>query len=363
MKMIAGIEGAAIVVGGPLAGVLVDKVPHRWLYAMACLVFALMGAAPAVLHSLPLILCSRVVMGVAAVTVSIVGAALIGEVFVEPVRSRWMGLVTASAMAFALAAGVSAGLLGDLGWRWGFMVYLAGLPIGVLGLSAIRPRKFSAATSRGPVGTQAPFWRVVRWRLVALAFACGLVIYVPSVYIPFRLHDLGLAKPSSIGLALTLSVVSSACAASLFGAARRHLTSRAAFCCSFAAMGTGLAVVTLAPSLPVALTGTFISGAGIGWITPNLITSAFASVEESHRGRMLGLIRAGECLAPTVGVSVAEAAAGTVGMRGVLLANVALAALLLVVMAFRGAAAIFISWQREQKNGTAPLARPRRARQ
>src|ERR1700742_3386718 len=121
-----------------LAGVLVDKVPHRWLFAAACMLFALTGAAPALLHSLPLILGSRVIMGIAAVTVSIVGATLIGEAFVEPGRSRWMGFVTASAMAFALVAGVSAGLLGDLGWRWGFLVYLAGLPIGLLGFHAIR---------------------------------------------------------------------------------------------------------------------------------------------------------------------------------------------------------------------------------
>jgi MFS family permease len=111
------------------------------------------------------------------------------------------------------------------------------------------------------------------------------------------------------------------------------LSSRALFCCSFVAMGVGIAAIALAPSLPLALTGLLFTGAGMGWITPNLTTAAFESVDESHRGRMLGIMRAAESLAPTLGVSAAEAAIGIIGLQGVLLANVAVGMLLLVAVA------------------------------
>jgi MFS family permease len=336
VKMIAGIVGAAIVVGAPVAGLLVDRISHRSLFVTACLIFALMGFAPMMLDDLVLILGSRILMGIAAVTVSMVGATLVADAFSGSARSRWMGYITASAMAFALLGGVATGLLGDMGWRWGFLPYLIAAPIGALGCYAILPATSAGAGVKHVSASRPAFWQSLRMGLVVLAFMCGIIIYVPSVYIPFRLHELGLVKPSGIGVALTLSIVGSVAAASLFGSARQILSSRALFCCSFVGIGAGIAIAALAPTLPIVLAGLFVMGAGIGWTTPNLITAAFESVDESYRGRMLGIIRSAESLAPTLGVSAAELVAGSIGLRGVLLANVALAALLLVAVAAGG---------------------------
>jgi MFS family permease len=333
VKMVVGIVGAAIVVGGPLAGLLVDRIPRRSLFLAACLAFALAGCSPMVLDNLFLILASRVVMGVAAVAAFIVGATLVADQFQEPARSRWMGFFTASAMAFAVLAGIATGLLGDIGWRWAFLLYLLGVPIGALGAYATGASKAAKMHGETLSASRPTFLRSMRIGLVSLAFMCGVLIHVPSVYIPFRLHALGLLKPSSIALALTISIVASMLAAGLFGAARRGLSARSLFCCSFIAMTTGIALIAVTSTLLPALSGLFLIGAGMGWITPNLTTAAFESVDESHRGRMLGVMRAAESLAPTIGVSAAEAIVGSIGQQGVLLLNAALGVVLLIVVA------------------------------
>ena len=104
VKMVLGIVGLAMVLGSLLGGFLADRVERRRLLVAAGLVYAVAGAAPFLLTDLPLILASRLVMGLAAITAYVTGAALVADVFAESERARWMGVFTAVAIVGGIGA-------------------------------------------------------------------------------------------------------------------------------------------------------------------------------------------------------------------------------------------------------------------
>jgi MFS family permease len=323
VKMMLGVVGIAMVVGAPLAGLLADKVSRRLILAVAGVVFTVAGAAPFVLGSLPLILVTRLLMGLAAQTAYIVGAALVAEAFEDVERARWMGICTTVAIASGMVAMLVAGTLGDAGWRWPFLTYLVGAPITAFGWFALHDETAPPAAVRPH--RVAPS-RAFPVEFAGLGLLIGFMIYAPSIYLPFHLTALGAMRSSLIGSTLTLSMVASAFASSQFGLARRWLSSRAAFGCSFAAVALGVGVIAVTRSYPVVLVGLFVMGLGSGWLTPNLMASAAGAADEGRQGRALGVVKAAYSLAPAVGVTLLEPVARWVGPQGVLLLTAVLAA-------------------------------------
>jgi MFS family permease len=336
VKMTLGVVGVAMVLGSLLGGWLADKVERRLLMTVACVLAGLGGAAPFVLDSLPLILASRLVMGFGGITAYVAGAALIGDLFDDTGRAKWMGAFTAVAIVGGMIAMGLAGVLGDAGWRWAFLTYLVGVPIGLLALVGMRglPRpagaRAEAAHGEGTARAAFPF------ALAGLGLLIGVIIYAPSIYAPFHLANLGAAKPSTIGDTLLLAMVSSTAASALFGRARLKISSRAAFGWSFACLAVGLALLGAAPVYAVAVVGVTLQGAGIGWLTPNLMASAAQSVDEAHRGRVLGVVRAAYSFAPAAGVTALEPVADAVGPDGVILLTAALAGVMVLATAALG---------------------------
>ena len=66
----------------------------------------------------------------------------------EAQRQRWMGFYAAVATGSSLLGLLAAGLLGDIGWRWAFLIYLTGGPFAALAWFGMR--RTSAATKRTP---------------------------------------------------------------------------------------------------------------------------------------------------------------------------------------------------------------------
>jgi MFS family permease len=333
VKMMLGVIGIAMVIGAPLGGLLADKFERRRLLVTVSLVFALAGTAPFMLDNLPLILGTRLVMGLAGIFAYIVGVALVADLFEETDRARWMGIFTAVSIAGAVMATLVAGLLGDLGWRWAFLTYLIGLPVAGLAWVGLRNMPSERASRTMSVRGGAVRRTSFPFSLAGLALLVGIITYAPSIYLPFHLAALGAVHPSTIGLSMALTLVASTLASSLFGRARRTLSARAAFCCSFAAIAAGLAAVAIAPNYSVALLGLAVIGLGSGWLSPNLMASAADAVDESLRGRTLGVIRGAVSLAPALGVTALEPVASRVGAKGVLVLTATLAVVMLLGMA------------------------------
>jgi predicted MFS family arabinose efflux permease len=106
------------------------------------------------------------------------------------------------------------------------------------------------------------------------------------------------------------------------------LSAASAFGCSFAALAVGIGLIVVASTYQLAIVGLLVMGLGIAWMSPNLSASTVDAVSVDRRGLTLGVVRAAHSLAPAVGVAMLEPLVSRIGVRGVLMLNVALALLL-----------------------------------
>lgn len=337
VKMILGVIGVAMVVGAPIAGLLADKLGRRPLLVGSGLLFAVAGVAPFILHNLPAILFMRFLVGIAAVAFATGGVTMVGDYFDDSERPRWMGTLLASSMVASLAAVPLAGLMGDTGWRWPFLLYLVGVPIAIVAWLGMRrassapAHAFRATVSSSRSGNERRF----PIELALLGLLAGILMYLPAIYIPFQLRDLGMQNPSSVAAGLTLNLLVGAVMSSQFGWARRRFSSRALFCFSFGAMAAGVGALALAPSYALAFGGLVIMGLGGAWLYPNLLTLTIASVDEKHRGRTVGWVRGAQSVAPALGVTAFQPLVIRLGVVSALLLIAGVAALMLIGMAAR----------------------------
>jgi MFS family permease len=321
VKMVAGVIGLAMVIGAPLAGLALDRLGRRPVLVTAGLVYAAAGVAPALLPDLPEILAARFLFGLAAIAIGTGGAVLVGDYFEGVERHRLMGALVAVAMVGALVVTPVAGALGDLGWRTPFWIYLLGVTISVLGALGWSPAPLHPLShTPGAVGgslVSGPF----PWRLTLLALAVGIVTYLPVIYMPFRLREIGIRNPSSIGALLTFDSLVGAVLATQFGRARRWLSSPACFALSFGSIGLGLAIVAMANAAPAVIAGLFVVGLGMAWLAPNLLSNAAS--HDAARGRNMGTVKSAQAIAPAIGVSALEPLVRSIGTEGVLLVTAA----------------------------------------
>jgi MFS family permease len=337
VKMTLGIIGVAMVPGAPIAGLLADKLGRRPVLVAAALLFAVAGAAPFILDSLSAILFTRFLVGIAAVAFATVGVTMVGDYFDETERPRWMGALLASSMVAAVAAVPFAGLMGDVGWRWPFLLYLVGIPIAMVAWLGMRHESTALAQTFGGTAASNRSGNDRRFpiELTVLGLLVGLLVYLPPVYVPFRLRDLGVRNPSSIGVGVTLNVLVGAVVAIRFGWARQRFSSRALFCFSLGALAIGVGTLALAPNYLSAFGGLFIMGLGGAWLYPNLLTVTVASVDERHRSRTVGWVRGALAIAPALGITAFEPLVRRLGVDSALLLIAGVAILMLVGMASR----------------------------
>jgi MFS family permease len=283
IKMMLGVLGPSMVVGAALGGFLADR-DRRTTMIGAGLLFAIAGAAPFVLQSLPLILATRVLTGLAAAAVATIGATMIGDHFSEEDRPGWMGVLGFVTMVSGFAMFPAAGLLGELGWRWPFLLYLVGLLIAALAWAAMSPRRqppqeaVSVAPPAATGGGGGGSWRNYPIRLFVIGVMAGPVFSLQAIYLPFHLRKFGFDGPAAVGGLLALSAVAAATCAALYGRARRRLSVRFVFASAFGCGTLGLGLVALAPNVILAAVGVGLIGIGAGWATPNLYSAVIDAV-------------------------------------------------------------------------------------
>jgi MFS transporter, DHA2 family, methylenomycin A resistance protein len=133
------VDGYVVVFAALLlsSGTLADRFGASRTLAGGLIGFTLASAACGLAPSLPFLLAARVVQGAAAAVVLPASLALVRQAFSDPGRrARAIAMWTAGGGAAVAAGPVIGGLLtGAVGWR---AIFFANLPVGVVGLIALR---------------------------------------------------------------------------------------------------------------------------------------------------------------------------------------------------------------------------------
>jgi len=267
-------------------GLLIDRVDRIRVLIGGLLLYAAAGLAPTLLDTLPAILASRCVVGVAEAVVMTAGTALLADLFDGPSRERWFALQTGSATLVSVVVLALGGALGEVSWRTPFFVYALPSILAVLVWRLVsRPVDVAGVpASQEPVvdgGWSALTAPALTTLLASVAF------YVVVIQLPFLLTTRGYAAPSQIGLGAALAAAAVPLGSVLFRIlARRSVAARLAI--SFAPSAAGFLLMAHQTGYAGTLAGAFINGVGSGLALPTLLTWATGGDNAHHRGRSTG---------------------------------------------------------------------------
>jgi MFS family permease len=285
VKLVLTVPALFIVIGGPIAGWIVDTIGRRKLLLTGLTLYALAGTAGAFATSLEGLIVTRAFLGLAVASVMTCATTMLIDNFEGPARLKLMGLQAAFASGGGVVFILLGGILSELGWRAPFFIYLASLII----LAFAVP--FLPEPKRPPIqeamGKPKQNMRIA-WAIYGGAFISQVAFYTIPVNLPFVLaQDYGVAGAAA-GAAIAVSTLAMALISSNYPRVRARLPYRDLIAIAFGLMGTGFVVIGLAHSLPALLFGLAITGLAIGVLMPSCASWLSEIADPAFRGRVMG---------------------------------------------------------------------------
>lgn len=337
----------AIALCAPLAGWLADRVGRKALLVIATLLYALLGAVPAVLGDLLSIVAVRLLFGVAEAAVMTCCATLIADYWQGEERLRYINRQVVTIGLVGALFFVLGGALGEHSWRLPFLLYL--LPL--LLVPAMVKVLWEPVRAQSCVEAQGPE-RVAILPLVQgyLLILGGMVLsFVVPVQAPILLVGLGVTSSTLIGLSAGLSLLATLGGSLAWPLLRRRLGIAGTNAVLLLLLALGLWLLMRGQSYNQVLLAVVIHGLGAGLLVPNVMAPMMEALSARTRGRGLGGFTAclyfGQFVSPLV-VAVLSAFAGDLRHAIEWLAFASLAAAL-----FWGIAALL----RHRSNPPAPF--------
>jgi MFS family permease len=283
-----------IAVFAPFAGQIADRVGRKNLLVVTVFVYSIVGTAPLWLPAvLPLILVSRLLVGVCEAAIMTCCTTLIGDYFSGDRRNRYFGLqsvfTTIAATIFILVGGV---LGGTGGWRSPFSVYGIALVIGiVIVVTVFEPKKDATAIAAAKAQAKVRIpWRILGLPLVVTLFG-GFAFFVVLAEPPVIYASLGITNPQAIGPISAAASIATAILAFLFARLAR-LGAKVLLPVALGLMAIGYVVVWIAAtgsSLAGVIAGVLVASAGTGLLLPTLVSWAIGRIPFVARGRSTGV--------------------------------------------------------------------------
>ncbi|APG45636.1 MFS transporter [Phaeobacter porticola] len=331
----------------PIAGLIADRYGRRWMLLAGIALFAMSGAAGAVLPSLSAIMASRLLLGVAVALIMTAQTALIGDFFTGDARRSMMGLQTSARNFGGLIFITSAGWLALMSPRLPFAIYgVAILLLPVIWRHIPEPPRQSAANANAPTGggnpqqTAPAMWHIPLLGLAMLQMITSLIFFMMPTQLPFFLASQGADNAAMTGGLLGALTLSGGLAALLYVRINRSFGAAGAYALGYALMGSGFLLLTAgADGIQQGVAAVAI-GAGFATVMPNFVALALALAPAHRRGMVGGVLTSavflGQILSPVVSIpGIAE-----IGFLGVFRA----AAVLLAGLALGAAMWALIPW-------------------
>jgi len=286
IPLVVVVPALCIALMSPIAGILTDTLGRKTVLLVAFFVYAAAGTAPCWLDSVPSIIASRVLVGIAEAGVMTASTTLIADCFGGARRQRWLAGQTAAATISAIVLITLGGILGEESWRTPFFAYGLALlfVLPSLWLLPSRPRRaLSFASSVQLAAALKPiFWLCIITIIGSIAF------YVMVIHIGLVLASRGVTSPATIGIAAGISNIATPAGSLIYtrisGRPTMHLLAL-----SFIVMGAGLLLVGEATTFWPTMAGTLVANLGSGLLLPVLISTATLRLSPALRGQGVGL--------------------------------------------------------------------------
>jgi MFS family permease len=294
VKLVLTLPALFIVIGSPIAGIIVDRLGRKPLLLAAAALYGLAGSSGLVLNSLFAILGGRAFLGFAVAGIMVSATTLIADYYVGQARATFMGLQAAFMGLGGVLFLTSGGWLANLNWRFPFAIYFfAWLLLPLILFCLYEPSRpgvqLSSLQTILPGDRATPSTPVALLVLVyGIAVLTQIIFYLIPVQLSFYLRDLVRADPGQTGMAIAFCTLFSAFASMSYGKVKTKLSFISILPLIFGLMGIGYIIIGLVGSYALVLVGLAIAGLGLGLLMPNLTVWVSARVPDAIRGRALG---------------------------------------------------------------------------
>ncbi|WP_043845595.1 MFS transporter [Roseivivax marinus] len=283
-----------VAIVAPLAGITADRFGRRRQLLFGVALFAVAGCAGAVLPTLPLILASRLVLGIAVAIVMTSQAALIGDYFSGAARGRFMGLQIAAVNFGGFAFIGLAGWLAGISPRLPFLIYgMGALILPFLLWAVVEPNRTTPEQAEGhepeDLGGDAN-WPLTLGMVLVLSGLSFVLFYMIPTQMPFYLGTLGYDDPSAQAQVLAMVTLAGGFSALVFGAVRARLGRGMTPALGYLLMAGGFGVLDQAHALPFISLAALMLGGGFGLTMPTFFAIALDVAPAHRRGFASGAI-------------------------------------------------------------------------
>lgn len=289
-RMVLTMPMLSIAIAGPLVGYVVDRFGRRRVLLVSMLCYGIAGVSGLFLQSLLAILASRALLGVFLAGILTSVTALIGDYYDGDERRRVAGL-QATFMSFGTVIFVVlGGLLAEIHWRLGFILFAYALLIlPAMLISLYEPDSSRRTGTR--VGGAPSFSRGGRPIIILLylmTFLCMIALFMIPSQTQFFLREIGIPDPTRAGIAVGIFNLSSGIASLSFPWLHRRLGTNAVFALMFAIVAIGYILIGSSTSYADMRIAMAIGGLSMGVFLPNVNLAIIARASEATRGRALG---------------------------------------------------------------------------
>jgi MFS family permease len=291
VRLVLTLPALFIVIGSPIAGLIVDRFGRKPLLAASVFLYGLAGSSGYLLNDLGSILLGRALLGLAVGGIMTSATTLIADYYIGAARAYFLGL-QAAFMGFGGVLFLSfGGWLAEITWQSPFLIYLFALMILPLIVFLLYEPDRPIVRKSSPEGEEirqsaAPVKLLML--IYGVAVLTQIIFYLIPVQLPFYLKSLSNATASQSGLAIAFATLFSSFASIAYGRIKTRLNFITILTLIFGLLGVGYTIIGLVKSYELVLIGLAIAGLGLGLLMPNLTVWVSTIVSDTLRGRALG---------------------------------------------------------------------------
>jgi MFS family permease len=290
VKLVITVPALFIVIGSPIAGVIVDRFGRKPLLVITAILYGLAGSSGLYLNSLPGILIGRALLGLAVAGVMVSATTLIADYYSGPARAAFMGLQAGFMGLGGVLFLTLGGALAQQNWHYPFGIYLfAWLIVPLILAFIVEPDRSPTHPVKTTSTSPSPAAPVAILAIIyGFTTLSQIAFYLIPVQLPFFLEQLVQAMPTQSGMAIALCTLFSAIASVAYGKLKQHLEFVSFLPLIFGLMGIGYLLIGQSSSWAQVLVGLAIAGMGLGILMPNMSVWLSSIVADEMRGRALG---------------------------------------------------------------------------
>ncbi len=274
-----------VVLGGPLAGNIIDRFGARTALQNGLFVYGLSGIAGMFCHGLPAVIIDRLILGAATAVVMSSGTALLAAFYHGQAR---LIMIARQGMAIEFGGVIFlfiSGLLAVRDWRWPFVLYLLSWVMLVMVKRWVPApaEPASAELSEKSASTAgAPSLKGVLFA----ALMSMICFFTAVIVIPKQFYQAGIGA-SDTGYFLSMVSLVAVVAAALMPAVVKKISEPATLWLAFLCYAAAFALFALVGSLSGVIMAGVLLGSGFGFSVPLVNHMTVSRSDQGNRGQRL----------------------------------------------------------------------------